>query len=65
MSAQYEYTPLYLPLGTGRDEARQVMTVHAQFGGWELFQTRLYPDGRRRVMLRRKITGQPMPPLPT
>lgn len=65
MPTHYEYAPLYLPHGTARDVARQVMTMHAEFGGWELFRHQIFPDGRRRVTLRRRITGQPQPPLMT
>nr|WP_221473679.1 DUF5703 family protein [Planomonospora venezuelensis] len=46
---------LHLPRGTSRDAARQLLTEHAEYGGWELDRLRLYPDGRRDVRLRRKI----------
>jgi hypothetical protein len=28
---------------------------HAEYGGWELARLRLFPDGSRKVELRRKI----------
>ncbi|NUQ88113.1 MAG: hypothetical protein HOQ43_06575, partial [Glycomyces artemisiae] len=52
--AEYTYLVLSLPRGTTRDAARRIMTEHAEHGGWELDRLRLYPDGRRRIQLRRK-----------
>ncbi|GAA4212603.1 MULTISPECIES: DUF5703 family protein [Microbispora] len=51
----YSYLDLYLPRGTPREVARQMLTEHAEHGDWELERLRLYPDGSRRVRLRRKI----------
>jgi hypothetical protein len=51
----YSYLDLYLPRGTSREVARQMLTEHAEHGDWELDRLRLYPDGSRRVRLRRKI----------
>lgn len=51
----YEYQHLYLPRGTTRQEARRVLTDHAEYGHWELARLRLYADGSRRVTLRRRI----------
>ncbi|MBA9001534.1 MULTISPECIES: DUF5703 family protein [Thermomonospora] len=56
--AEYTYLVLRLPRGTTRDAARQLMTEHAEYGGWELYRLRLYPDGSRRIQLRRKIIRQ-------
>ncbi|GLW66036.1 hypothetical protein Arub01_42800 [Actinomadura rubrobrunea] len=55
---EYTYLVLRLPRGTTRDVARQIMTEHAEYGGWELDRLRLYPDGSRRIQLRRKIIRQ-------
>lgn len=63
--AQYEYTPLSLPADASRSHVREVMTLHAQFGGWELASHRIYPGGRRAVVLRRRLTDRPQPPLMT
>nr|WP_308169866.1 DUF5703 family protein [Acrocarpospora catenulata] len=52
---EYSYMELYLPRGTSRETARQVLTEHAEHGHWELDRLRLYPDGSRRVWLRRRI----------
>ena len=51
----YSYLVLYLPRGTSRDTARQILTDHAEYGDWELARLRLYADGSRKVTLRRQI----------
>jgi hypothetical protein len=56
--AEYTYLVLRLPRGTTRDAARQLLTEHAELGGWELDRLRLYSDGRRHVRLRRRIIRQ-------
>jgi Family of unknown function (DUF5703) len=48
-----EYRRLYLPPDTDRRTALTVLTMHAEFGDWELERLRLLPDGSRRVVLRR------------
>ncbi len=53
--AEYEYQQLYLPRGTSRQEARRLLTDHAEYGHWELARLRLFPDGSRRVVLRRRV----------
>jgi hypothetical protein len=52
---EYEVKQLYLPRGTTRGEARRLLTDHAEYGHWELARLRLFPDGSRRVWLRRKV----------
>lgn len=52
---EYEVRQLYLPRGTDRGEARRLLTEHAEYGHWELSRLRLYPDGSRRVWLRRRV----------
>ncbi|QVQ50941.1 hypothetical protein J4H86_19060 [Spiractinospora alimapuensis] len=52
---EYEYQELRFPRGTSRGIARKALTEHAEYGRWELARVRLYPDGSRRVVLRRKI----------
>jgi hypothetical protein len=49
-----EYQSLYLPPGTNRSTAQSVLTLHAVFGDWELERLRLFPDGSRRAVLRRR-----------
>ncbi len=52
---EYEYRDLYLPRGTSRGAARRLLTDHAEYGHWELSRLRLYADGSRRVVLRRRV----------
>jgi Family of unknown function (DUF5703) len=52
---EYEYQQLYLPRGTSRGAATRLLTEHAEYGHWELDRLRLFPDGSRRVVLRRKV----------
>jgi Family of unknown function (DUF5703) len=50
----YEYQRLTLPRGTSRHAAQRLLTEAAEHGHWELDRLRLYPDGTRRVVLRRR-----------
>lgn len=59
MQPDYEYQRLHLPRGTDRRTAQAVLTARAEYGHWELARLRLYPDGSRRVVLRRRILRQP------
>jgi hypothetical protein len=52
--AEFETWRLDFPRGTSRDVVRQLLTEHAEFGRWELWRVRLFPDGRRHVWLRRR-----------
>jgi len=56
--AEYSYLVLYLPRSTSRDDARKILTDHAEYGHWELSRLRLYPDGSRKATLRRLIIRQ-------
>ncbi len=46
---------MVLPRGTTRRAAQRLLTDEAEYRHWELDRLRLYPDGRRAVVLRRKI----------
>ena len=61
--AEYSYMALYMPRGTSRDAARRILTDHAEYGHWELSRLRLYPDGSRKVTLRRQIIRQMRTPI--
>ncbi|GAA1511152.1 hypothetical protein GCM10009827_026680 [Dactylosporangium maewongense] len=61
----YEYVPLRLPSNVDRLTANAQLTIQAEYGGWELARVRLYADGTRQVMLRRKLTSDAMPGLST
>ena len=52
---EYSYRVVYLPRGTSRDAARQILTDHAEHGDWELTRLRLFADGSRKATLRRQI----------
>jgi Family of unknown function (DUF5703) len=65
--AEYSYLVLYLPRGMPREDARRILTDHAEYGQWELARLRLNADGSRQATLRRQIIRQvrnPLPPLP-
>nr|WP_042437432.1 DUF5703 family protein [Streptacidiphilus albus] len=55
---EYEFRSLLLPRDVSRNEARRLLTEEAEYGHWELDRLRLFPDGRRKVVLRRKIIRQ-------
>lgn len=59
--SEYEYHPLRLPPNVSRLTASTQLAIRAEFGGWELSQVRLYTDGTRRVVLRRRKTAQNLP----
>jgi hypothetical protein len=54
-TSTYEYREFALPRDTTRDKTRMVLTEYAEYGHWELARLRIYPDGRRRVWLRRRV----------
>jgi hypothetical protein len=54
-----------LPPGTDRVTATVQLSLQAEYGGWELARVRLYADGTRKVILRRRRTGQAMLPGPS
>jgi len=53
--ADYEYQRMELPRSLSRNVVRRLLTDAAEYGKWELDRLRLYPDGRRKVVLRRRI----------
>ncbi len=53
--SDYQFRRLRLPRGTSRTAARQLLVAEAETGGWELDRLRLYPDGSRQVLLRRRV----------
>jgi hypothetical protein len=54
MSDDYEWVPLRLPPEVTRLNASIRLSIEAEYRGWELTRVRLYNDGSRRVLLRRK-----------
>ncbi len=60
-SDDYEYVPLRLPPDVSRVSAAMRLSIQAEFGGWELSRVRLYNDGSRRILLKRRKTTQHIP----
>lgn len=63
----WEYAPLRIPADVTRISAAVQLSLHAEFGGWELARVVRYVDGTRRVWLRRRrrpALGVPLPGLP-
>ncbi len=56
----WEYAPLRIPAEVTRVAAAVQLSLHAEYGGWELARVLRFTDGSRRVWLRRK----PRPALP-
>jgi hypothetical protein len=54
MSDEYEWVPLRLPPEVTRISASTRLSIEAEYREWELTRVRLYTDGSRRVLLRRK-----------
>ena len=54
-ASTWEFREITLPRGTPRETARAALVEMAEHGAWELARLRLYPDGRSRVWLRRRI----------
>jgi len=66
LSDEYEWVPLRLPPDVTRVSASIRLSIEAEYRGWELTRVRLYTDGSRRVLLRRRkssswasVDGQP------
>ncbi|HLL66410.1 MAG TPA: DUF5703 family protein [Micromonosporaceae bacterium] len=59
----YEYAPLRLPSNVDRMTATAQLTIQAEYSGWELARVRLYADGTRQVVLRRRLGADPQPGL--
>jgi hypothetical protein len=64
---EWEYAPLRIPADVSRVNAAAQLSLHAEFGGWELARVLRYVDGSRRVVLRRKRrkSAVPLPGLST
>ena len=52
---EYEFQRFSLPRTISRSAVRRLLTDQAEYGGWELARLRLFPDGTRKVELRRRI----------
>jgi len=54
-----------IPSDADREKTRDVLTIHAEYGDWELARHQIWPDGRRKVLVRRRLRREPLPPLPS
>lgn len=63
--ASYEYRAVSVPPGASREQTRDLLVIHAEYGDWELAQHAVWPDGRRKVTVRRRLRAEPLPPMPT
>ncbi len=52
---EYEFQRLWVSRSHSRSAVRRLLTDAAEYGGWELDRLRLFSDGTRRVVLRRRI----------
>jgi Family of unknown function (DUF5703) len=52
---EYEIQQIRVDRLASRGAVRKLLTEHAEYGGWELTRLRRYPDGSRKVWLRRRI----------
>jgi uncharacterized protein DUF5703 len=59
----YEYAPLRLPASVDRRTAAAQLAVAAEYSGWELARVKMFRDGTRQVLLRRRRTGATLPAL--
>ena len=55
---EWEFETLVLPKDFSRNVVTRVLVERAEHGGWELDRLRIGNDGKRRVVLRRKIIRQ-------
>lgn len=55
---EYEYDQLTLSRDISRSMVTRLLVERAETGGWELDRVRIGTDGKRRVVLRRKIIRQ-------
>ncbi|ACV79117.1 DUF5703 family protein [Nakamurella multipartita] len=62
-SDDYEYQPLRIDPRVSRSAAASMLAIRAEFAGWELARVLKFPDGTRRVWLRRKRSPALLPDL--
>lgn len=65
IDGDWEYRPLRLPPAVSRRAAATQLSIHAEFAGWELSNVRLYSDGTRKVVLKRRVSRGLVPGLST
>ncbi len=55
---EWEFDTVVLPSEFSRNVVTRMLVDRAEHGGWELDRLRIGDDGKRRVVLRRKIIRQ-------
>ncbi len=58
---EYEFEKLTLSRDLSRNVVTRLLTDRAERGGWEMERLLLFPNGTRKVTLRRKIIRQRRP----
>ena len=53
-ASKFEWRVVDIPTHLSRNEARVLLTEHAEYGQWELARSVIYHGGARRVWLRRR-----------
>ena len=61
----YEYRAVTIPRDATREQTRDMLAIHAEYGDWELTRHAIYADGKRRVTVRRRLRPEPLPPMAT
>ena len=51
----WEFRVIDFSRNSDREGTRQLLTFKAEWGRWELDQTRIFRDGRKKVRLRRRV----------
>ena len=55
MSASWEIREVPLPSKSSRQVARTILTELAEYGRWELVRTRIYPNGIKRMWVKKRV----------
>jgi hypothetical protein len=61
----FEYRPVRVPPGSTREQTHDMLSIHAEYGDWELSRHAIWADGRRKVTVRRRLRPEPLPPMPS
>lgn len=61
----HEYRAVRIPARASRQQTRDVLAIHAEYGDWELTRHAIYADGKRSVTVRRRLRAEPLPPMPS
>ena len=62
-NADFEYQGLRIDPNTSRSAAATMLSLRAEFAGWELDRVLRFEDGSRRVWMRRKRSAGLLPDL--